>query len=147
MKKILNKLFSRLFIFGVVILLQFVWIVYTLFLSSEQYYGVDIFIKGISVLIALYVVYKDIRPYNKLSWVFLILFLPIIGCPCFFLFGRSDMTKRSRKRMSEVENMIAPLRIQSEEAREELKSSSSVAYKQSNFISNKAFYLAIFLHK
>jgi cardiolipin synthase len=140
MKKILNKLFSRLFIFGVVILLQFFWIVYTLFVSSEQYYGVDIFIKVISVLIALYVVYKDIRPYNKLSWVFLILFLPIIGCPCFFLFGRSDMTKRSRNRMSEIENMISPLRIQSEEVKGEIKASSSVAFKQSNYILNKAYY-------
>ena len=50
------------------------------------------------------------------------------------------MTKRSRNRMAEVENMVAPLRIQSNEVKEQLKTCSSVAYKQSNYISNIASY-------
>ena len=140
MKKILNKLFSRLFIFGIIILLQFVWIVYTLFVSTEVYSGAGLLLKVIAVLIALYVVYKDMKPYTKLSWVFLILFLPIIGCPSYFLFGRSDMTKRTRKRLSEIEKMISPLRIQKTEDKEELKKHSSIAYKQSNYISNMGAY-------
>ncbi len=140
MKKILNKLFSRLFLFGVIILLQFFWIVYTLFVTTETNSWLDVLLRVISVVIALYVVYKDMKPYNKISWVFLILFLPIIGCPCYFLFGRSDMTKRSRERMDEMQKMIAPLRIQKEEVRDELKRQSSIAYKQSNYILRMAEY-------
>lgn len=140
MKKILNKLSSRLFLFSVIILLQFSWIVYTLFVTTARNSGVDMFMRVISVVIALYVVYKDMKPYNKLSWVFLILFLPIIGCPCYFLFGRSDMTKRSRERMAEIQKMVSPLRIQQENVKEELRKQNSVAYKQSNYIFNTAEY-------
>lgn len=140
MKKILNRIFSRLFIFGCVILLQLIWIVYMLFIATENNANMDIFVRVISVVIALYVVYKDIKPYNKLSWVFLILFLPIIGCPCYFIFGRANMTKRSRERMAEVERMISPLRIQDEHIKEQLKSISKTAYKQSNYISQTASY-------
>lgn len=140
MKKFLNQLFSKLILFGVIILLQLAWIVYTLFIATETNSNIDLFMRAISVLISLYVVYIDMKPYNKLSWVFLILFLPILGIPCYFLFGRSDMTKRSRERMAEIEKMVSPLRIEQESVKEELKKSSTVAHKQSNYISNIASY-------
>lgn len=130
MKKIISKLFSRLILTAFIILLQIAWIGYTLHAATTLNPMFGIGLRTISVICALYVVYKDIRPYNKLSWVFLILLLPIIGVPCYFLFGRADMTKTSRTRMSDVMNTVAPLRTKSEETQKYLESVSQDAAKQ-----------------
>lgn len=140
MKKILNKLFSKLMLGAIIILMQMAWIVYTLFIATESNSIIDVLLRIISVVIALYVVYKDMKPYNKISWVFLILFLPILGIPCYFLFGRSEMTKAARERMADMDSMVSPLRIEQEDVKESLKSVDPIAYKQSNYISSIAKY-------
>jgi len=83
MKKLLKRLSSRLFITAIIILLQFAWIAYTLYEASEVNPFFALGIRIVSVIFALYVVYKHIKTSNKLSWVFLILFVPIIGVPCY----------------------------------------------------------------
>ncbi len=140
MKKVLNKLFGRLAITAIIILLQVVWIVATLYEATAISPEFSIGLRIVSVIIALYVIYKDYNPHNKLSWVFLILYVPIVGCPCYFLFGRSEMTKRSRERMSLIQNMVAPLRRKQADVEEYLKDRNDVAYKESLFISNVARY-------
>uniref|UniRef100_UPI0040566886 cardiolipin synthase n=1 Tax=Agathobacter sp. TaxID=2021311 RepID=UPI0040566886 len=140
MKKIFNRLFSKLVLIGITILIQFAWIVYTIYITTDGNPIANTVLRIISVVCALYVVYKDMKLYNKLSWVFLILFMPIIGCPCYFLFGRSDMTKKVRTKMSDIEKMVAPLRIEDEVVKEALFLEDEVAWKQSNYISNTAKY-------
>ena len=140
MKKFVSKLLSRLVLTGLIILAQILWIGYTLYAASEINPFFEMGLHIIAVICALYVVYKDIRPNNKLSWVFLILFLPIIGVPCYFLFGRSDMTKSSRERMSEIINCVAPLRESAEEVETHLEGISLVAKKQMAYAKNIGRY-------
>ena len=106
MKKVLNKLFGRLVLTAIIILVQFGWIAFTLYEAGEINHWFSLGLRLISLVIALYVVYKDSRPHNKLSWIFLILLVPFIGCPCYFLFGRSEMTKKMRIRMVTLQNMV-----------------------------------------
>lgn len=140
MKKVFNKLFSRLGITSIIILLQVFWIVATLYEATAISPGFSIGLRMISVIIALYVIYKDYNPHNKLSWVFLILYLPIVGCPCYFLFGRSKMTKRSRERMSLIQDMVAPLRRSQADVENYLQETDDIAWKQSRFIRDIAKY-------
>ena len=130
MKKVLSKLFGRLVLTAIIIILQFGWILITLYEAGNVTPWFTVFLRIISVIIALYVVYKHMRPHNKISWIFLILFFPIIGCPCYFLFGRSEMTKKSRVRMSTLQNMVEPLRVQDENVLNEIKDIDTIAYKQ-----------------
>ena len=44
------------------------------------------------------------------------------------------------KRMAEIEKMVSPLRVQQMEVKEALKKQSTIAYKQSNYISNMSTY-------
>lgn len=140
MKKVLNKLFSRLLLTVIIIVLQMAWIVYTLYEASEINPAFNVCLRVISVVFALYVVYKHNKSYNKLSWVFLILFLPIIGVPCYFLFGRSKMTKRARGLVLGVNEMMAPLRTSCEEVEQHLEEMDSVAARQSAYIRNSGKY-------
>ena len=130
MKKVLNKILGRLVLTSIIILLQLAWVAVTLYEAENLSPIVAVLLRIISLVIALYVVYKDMRPHNKLSWIFLILFLPIIGCPCYFLFGRSEMTKKTRRRMSTLQALVEPLRNQSEDAMDWLKNIDGTAYKQ-----------------
>ena len=106
MKKVLNKVFGRLVITAIIILIQFGWIAFTLYEAGEVNPWFSLGLRVISLVCALYVVYKDMRPHNKLSWIFLILLLPFIGCPCYFIFGRSEMTKKSREQIMDLQKCV-----------------------------------------
>ncbi len=140
MKKVLNKLFSRLFLTAIIMLFQLIWIAFTLYEASEMNPIFNICLRIISVVFALYVVYKHIKDYNKLSWVFLILFLPIVGVPCYFLFGRAEMTKKVRERVLGINDMMAPLRTNDESVEVYLRKKDSVAARQSAYIHNTGKY-------
>lgn len=140
MKKFLSKLFSRLVVTAIIIVLQFLWIVVTLYEAESINPIFTLVLRGISVIAALYVVYKDMRPHNKLSWIFLILFIPIIGCPCYFLFGRSEMTKKSREQMSTLQAFVEPMREVQEDVCAHLKKQDKVAYKQMMLAQNVSGY-------
>lgn len=130
MKKVLNKIFGRLVITAIIILIQFGWIAFTLYEAGTVNPLFSVALRLISMVVALYVVYQDLRPHNKLSWIFLILFLPFVGCPCYFLFGRSEMTKKTREQMADLQAFVEPLRGQQDEVVEYLCEMDEVAYKQ-----------------
>ena len=130
MKKVLNKLFGRLFLTAIIILIQFGWIIFTIHEAEEVNQWFYLTLRIVSFVIALYVVYKDSRPHNKLSWIFLILFVPFIGCPCYFLFGRSEMTKKHRERIAQLQAFTAPMRQQNVEVLDALEKKSETAHKQ-----------------
>lgn len=140
MKRVINKLFSRLFLTAIILLLQLVWIAFTLYEAAEINPIFNIVLRIISVIFALYVVYRHMKEYNKLSWVFLILFLPIVGVPCYFLFGRAEMTKKVREHVLEIHDMMAPLRDQNELVTDHLEDVNSIALRQSAYIRNAGKY-------
>lgn len=133
MKKVLNKLFGRLVLTAIIILVQFTWIAFTLYEAGEISPWFSLGLRVVSLVIALYVVYKDSRPHNKLSWIFLILLLPFIGCPCYFLFGRSEMTKKNRAQIAQLQKLVEPMRKEQSDVVEHLKELDDIAYKQMSF--------------
>lgn len=140
MKKFLSKLLGRLALTGIIILVQFIWIAVTLYEAGVISQGFFLGLRTVSLVCALYVVYKDMRPHNKLSWIFLILLVPFIGCPCYFLFGRSEMTKKNRERIAELQKFVEPMRESQEDVNEYLKNVDTVAYKQMMFAQNAGHF-------
>ena len=76
MKRILNKLFSKLVLGGLIIILQFSWFVYLLYSATVYSSMVDALFKIASIVLALFVSSRDMRSTYKTSWIFLILALP-----------------------------------------------------------------------
>ena len=77
MKRILNKLFSKLVLGGLIIILQFSWFVYLLYSATVYSSMVDALFKIASIVLALFVSSRDMRSTYKTSWIFLILALPL----------------------------------------------------------------------
>lgn len=140
LKHFASKIFSKLVIYGIIILLQFTWLIYLIYSASARSSIFNILLHTLAIVNALYIVSKDMKPLNKISWIFLILCLPIFGCPSYFLFGRADWTKKNRERMTNVLKRYEPIRSSDEATNRALLEIDEIGYKQSVYIRNNAKY-------
>lgn len=133
-KKISSMLFSRLFIVAVAILLQFGWLFLTLYRFSISYTFLNIVIRIIAVIIVLHIISNWSNPYYKLAWTFIILLFPLFGICLYGVFGKSDLTKRTHKRMDVVHKEIAKCLKMDDIAIRELNEKDPGVAQQSKYI-------------
>lgn len=140
MKRFASKLFSKLTIGATIIILQFGWFVYLVYSAKRSSSAANMALEVVAVALALYIANKDIRTSYKMSWIFLVLFLPIFGIPAYFLFGHSELTKKTRRKMEAVADKVAEYRLEDSKTIEALQQDDFYAFQQSYYISSKAGY-------
>lgn len=140
MKRIANKIFGKLTVGAFIILLQFGWFVYLIYSATAANTAINACLQIIAVALALYVANKDIRTSYKMSWIFLILFLPLFGCPAYFIFGHSGLTKKARQRCKKYMEMVCQYRMGNEETEKQLISEDFYAGQQACYLSRYAGY-------
>ena len=112
-KGIVGKIFSRFVIMVVLILIQTGWIALAVLKLGQYTQYTQIAFNVLSVLMALFVVYRDDNPAYKLGWILLIVLVPILGSTMYLFFGN----KRPSRSLS---RMIDPVTCAHEEdARQE----------------------------
>ncbi len=139
MKWIANNIFSKLVLGAVAILAQLAWICYMVYRATAISKSFSLLFNILAVVLALYIINKDTRLYFKLSWVFFILCFPVAGCPCYFLFGRSDLTRKRRKRLAKVHEQISVHRQEDPKIKNQLKEDEN-AWHQSEYITKNGKY-------
>ncbi len=103
MKKTLEKIFSRLFMVGIAILLQILWICAALFILSRFYTFINIIFMVLSVIMVFRMLIKwDYNPSYVLAWAVPMLVFPVFGLAIYFLFGRASLTRKKRRRYAEL---------------------------------------------
>lgn len=142
MKRVFKFLTGRLFIIGVMILVQIAWIVILLLDVSARHQFFSATIRMIAILLAFYVVTRWSNPSMKLSWVFFITAVPIIGVPVYLIFGRPGLTRATRRRMDAVNVQIEPYLSNDLQVSEELHAHHPQAAMQSDYIWRAAHYPA-----
>ena len=140
MKRILNKLFSKLVLGGLIIILQFSWFVYLLYSATVYSSMVDALFKIASIVLALFVSSRDMRSTYKTSWIFLILALPLFGIPAYYLFGRPGLTKRTRMKMDVVSSRIRAYSSPSDDVMSALRAEDDSAGQQAQYLARYAGY-------
>ena len=140
MRKILQKLLSKLFIVSGIIVLQMVWFFFLFYTASAASHIFDDLIRLAALFLALYIANRQMKMYIKLSWIFLILSLPIVGIPCYFFFGRPELTERTQRRMARIVDAYAQFRPENELVNEQLKETDMNAYRQSRLIAQNQKY-------
>lgn len=138
MKKFLKILFGRLFLTAVVILLQFVWLLLMLLQVDTLFTYSNFVLHILSVIVVMYLINRRMNPSYKLAWTFLILLSPILGLLLYFLFGRSELTKRNRVKLDRIDREIRPLMKEKEEDRAALEEADIHVAKQSAYLSEWA---------
>lgn len=111
MKKVFGKLFSKLIIVSIMILLQIAWICVMFYAASTVSDVFNIIIKLIALGYSLYISSGQTKVYIKLSWIFLLLCFPVIGVPCYLLFGRPNLTKKASRRLKVIEDSYMNERV------------------------------------
>lgn len=88
---------------------------------------------GSHIAFALYCQQADENVYKNVMDI-LILSVPIVGIPCYFFFGRPELTSKTQKRMARIVEAYAPLRPENELLNETLRQTDMDAYRQSRLI-------------
>lgn len=140
MKRFLNLLFSKL-AFGLLFtFIQFSWVVVMLYVATVWTEVINIGFHILSVIVALYVIRKTPKPYFKISWIFLILFFPVFGCPCYYVYGRNGVSKNKQLQMRSVLSQSKEYRQEDTELKELMHTMSTTAWMQSKYITDFAGY-------
>lgn len=87
LKKLLNRIFGRLFIFGLAILIQVAWLLYSVYSLGDASIVVNVFFTLLSLLVVIYIINGRSKPEVKLAWIAPILAFPILGGVLFLISG------------------------------------------------------------
>ena len=138
MKKIIDLVSSRIFVFILAVLLQMVWLMLLAWGMTNLATPATWLVESLSLIFVLWIVNKKINPAYKLAWTILILAFPVFGVVVYVLFGQSRvagaMTKESSAVLHEIKNYFK----ESHTVRKELKEADPGVSNQSAYIRDYA---------
>lgn len=137
-KKIGKLIFGRLFIAAVAILVQFSWLFYWIYRFSWLSTYANIAIRILAVILVLKLMNRRMNPAFKLAWTFIILLFPVLGLLIYYVFGRSELTKRTRNKMNRINCEIEPLLTEKLEVTKAIERCDKSVANQSAYISKWA---------
>lgn len=101
--KHLNKLINRITITVLLVLVQFVWLAGLALRLTNYALWINLALTGLSIVMALRVVYKDDNPAYKVAWIALIGLFPLWGGMMYLLLGNKRPSKKLRTRIEQTE--------------------------------------------
>ncbi len=138
MKKFCKLVFSRLFIVALAIAIQFLWLLNFMYRFSIQFTYVNLALNALAVIVSLIIVSRWMNPSYKLAWTFIIMLLPVLGLLIYVVFGRSELTKRTREKLNRIHEEIVPLLEENPSYVAELRAMDPEVANQSRYISKWA---------
>lgn len=139
MKKLSKLLLSRMVIVGFLIVLQAILLFVVIWKLNEYKIYFQIISILISMIAIIHIINKDEEPGFKVSWIILILLLPIMGGLLYALFGDNRMSKKFSKKVAsisdEIDSFFEQNYIQKDETKDKL-------YRQEKEIFNQSYYIS-----
>ncbi|MCR4712710.1 MAG: cardiolipin synthase [Clostridia bacterium] len=96
-------MFGRLQLTCLVLLLQLAWFALLVLRLNEYYEYFAVTFTIASILMALFVIYRDDNPAYKLGWIMLISLVPIFGALMYGFFGNKRPSRRIRVKVNPVQ--------------------------------------------
>lgn len=139
MKELVRLLSSRVVLFGIPILLQAFALVTVIWKFSNFF----IYFYGICTLLSVVAVLKVLtgksNPTYKIAWIIPIMLFPIFGGLIYLLFGGNKSSKRTKRKMHEIQEKMIQLLGQNEGVSQEIQLQDRSAANQSRYIENYSF--------
>ncbi len=107
--KLFRKLFSRVVLFSLGILIQLLWLFFVVFKISEYYLPIAFALNLISLVAVLYIIYRPGNPLIKMAWIVPILVFPLFGGIIFMISGGKAPKKKLARALSRSQALITPL--------------------------------------
>lgn len=115
MKKLLKFMGSRMFITGILILLQIGWILVWYLRLTKYVHWISVLFTVLGFLAAVYIINKNENPAYRLAWILLISVFPALGGLLYLSIGNKRPTRKMRKRIEEEQAKRLPLHVQKPE--------------------------------
>lgn len=131
--KVKNSI-GRIVFIGISILLQILWIVLIALRLNEYSTYISLFSSILALMLALDIYIKNMNAAMKMPWIMLILVFPVLGVCLYFLFGRTDITKRMRQHFSRIDQELEGKLCQKGEVFQKLRN-------ENIGIANQAYYI------
>ena len=101
-RKLLSLLHNKILIVSILILIQLFVFFGIVFKLSEYFVAIYFILIALSFCMSIYIINKNDNPTYKLTWVLLIMAVPVFGGLIYLLFGGQKVPKELRKRDSEA---------------------------------------------
>ena len=105
-RKLLSLLHNKILIVSILILIQLFVFFGIVFKLSEYFVAIYFILIALSFCMSIYIINKNDNPTYKLTWVLLIMAVPVFGGLIYLLFGGQKVPKELRKRDSEAMGFI-----------------------------------------
>ena len=140
-KKLCSKLFSRIVITGVLILIQAAWF-WSLFTSLSSYaHWLNPLMIALSVIMCAVLIRQDsTAPEFKISWMVLFMIMPVQGGLLYLLWGDKRPAFRLRKKLDWAYDRIRPLRRTDPAAQAMLEQANPRAGRTAAYLRDFAAY-------
>lgn len=134
LKAVLQKIFSRMVVTGLAILIQVLWLFFMLYEFSLQYTFANLLLDIAGLLLVIHIIDKPGNVSAKLAWTFVLLLFPIPGIVVYYVFGRPKLTKKTQLAMDHVNRRMERHLEQSRDIMERLREKDVRIYRQAEYI-------------
>ena len=139
-RKLLSLLHNKILIVSILILIQLFVFFGIVFKLSEYFVAIYFILIALSFCMSIYIINKNDNPTYKLTWVLLIMAVPVFGGLIYLLFGGQKVPKELRKRDSEALENYQEISWQNTEIMEALEAEDPLAHKQANYLWKNAIF-------
>ena len=136
--KLLKLIFSRVFIFGLLIAAQLCLITLVVIILAANSAFVYSALMFFSFFIMLWLFSSNLNPSYKMAWAILIMGLPLVGAYYFLFWQRVKISWSKRKLLRKIYEETAYLNLQTESVLDRLESRNSGLARQGEFIQQMA---------
>ena len=138
--KVLKLISHRIFITSILLLAQLVWFIIFLIKLTSYSTIISVGFALLSLLMVLYIVVNDVNASVKISWIILIMALPLFGGLFYLLFGNKRPTKKMQTVLNkEHERLRAHLQI-NPELLERIKRHDERAFGTMHYLEEKTYH-------
>lgn len=138
MNKFFKLIFSRMVIVGFLIFLQALFLIFCIVKLNEYLVYLQAISIIIDILVVLHLINKDEEPGFKITWLILVLLLPIIGGTLYIIFGNNKMSRKFSRKVIPISNKIDQFYsknyTQDSETLKELQEQNPILYRQSCYL-------------
>ena len=101
-KKLVNIMFSRLFVVAVMMFFQIALFVTAVYYFSQQYFYFYIACHVLSIVVVLVMISRHENPAFKITWIIAIMMFPVVGGVFYLFLARRSMPAKLKRQMQEA---------------------------------------------
>ena len=134
--KYLKLIFNRVFVFGLMILIQVVYMLLMLNKFSHYSQVWSAICMVLSILVVLFIVNKEDNPAYKIAWIIPILLFPIFGGLLYLFLGNKKPTRKMRGKLEKEHDRNHCIRVQDKNVIKEIEEQDLRVAGQVRYLSN-----------